>query len=259
MWGQRIKAIDAQAAAHQIIQLYSITKPEEIVIEDIAMARGVYVIEGPLSGAEARLIRDKENGLIRVNSNISLIEQKRSAIAHELGHWELHKDISQIDLYSEKGMPGYASSNPYEVEASIFASQLLMPIKLFRPRCESLTPTLNNLKQLAAEFNTTLTSTALRYVEESEYSCAVVFSKDGKVLWWKRSDSCREIWIEPGQKVSSNTLANKFFVDDTALEEKGRVPFASWVPDSKYRIEEISEQSIRLGRYVVVLTLLWID
>lgn len=60
------------------------------------MALGVLILEGPLDSADARLIRRGAHGLIRVKQDIPESGRKRFAIAHELGHWLLHRNLSQV-------------------------------------------------------------------------------------------------------------------------------------------------------------------
>jgi len=54
------------------------------------MARGVLVLEERLEGAEAHLLRTTGKGVMRVKAALPELGRKRFAIAHELGHWELH-------------------------------------------------------------------------------------------------------------------------------------------------------------------------
>lgn len=46
----------ARSAASGLVKRFAFTRPEEIIVEDIAMARGVFVVEGSLHGSEARLV-----------------------------------------------------------------------------------------------------------------------------------------------------------------------------------------------------------
>lgn len=260
MWDNKdeIREFSSKATAYNIVDLYSLTKPEDIILENIAMARGVFVIEGPLYGAEARLVRKGNQGIIRVKEDIPEVGRKRFAIAHELGHWELHKDISS-DVYSETTMKGYGP-NKIEIEANIFAAELLMPSKLFRPRCEAIVPKLQSIKRLADDFKTSLTSAAVRFVDETEHSCAVVFSDGGKVTWWRRSHSCEEIWFERRQDIKEGSLAWDCLHGMDAPQDGQRVPAEAWLHDPEnYAIDKVLEQSILLGGYSVILSLIWID
>lgn len=63
-------------------------------------------------------------------------DRQSFTIAHELGHWILHRDLflSQPDLYPI--LPRYADANradPLEKEANKFAANLLVPGHLLEP------------------------------------------------------------------------------------------------------------------------------
>ena len=85
--------IRGQGVAFKLAQQYGFSHPSEIDLESIAMDRGVLVVYGRLHGCEARLVRKgRSAGLIRVRDDIPAPGQKRFALAHDLGHWELHDE-----------------------------------------------------------------------------------------------------------------------------------------------------------------------
>ncbi len=142
----------AQGEAERLWELYSITKPDELCLEDLAFERGVLVTEGALEGMEACLIRNGNHGLIRVRKDIPEKGRKRFAIAHELGHWELHKDISQIFACTEKDFVAKYKGSLEEIEANYFAAALLMPTKFFEASMEDLPMSLETIDKLRAFF-----------------------------------------------------------------------------------------------------------
>lgn len=249
---------NARQTAAALVKRFAFTKPDEIVIEDIAMACGVLVVEGILKGSEARLVRKKDTGIIRVRADIPESGRKRFAVAHELGHWKLHSAISQLYLCSEADIRDYAGSAP-EVEANVFAGELLMPGILFRPMCRSSEPSLKLLKELAQTFATSLTSTAVRFVEESRENCIVVFSENGKVKWWRAKENSPETWIDAHQKIHQDSAAWECFRDGAMSTRMQRVPTESWFQDLRHRRRfEVYEQSMKMGMYPLVLSLLWV-
>lgn len=179
----------ARAEARRLWKTYGFMNPQDLVLEDLAYANGIVVMESRLDGAEARLIRNDTNGIIRVNQEITQLGRKRFAVAHEIGHWFLHARVSQVLACTAEDMVAkYKSSSP-EIEANYFASELLMPSALFRDRIRAQEPSLYLIEQLASEFATSLTAAAVRYVELRDDYCAVVFSEGGKIRWWRLSDS----------------------------------------------------------------------
>jgi len=251
--------INAQGTACEIVKSFGITSPDEIDLESIAMARGVLVMDAILKGAEARLVRNENKGIIRVSNETREVGKRRFSIAHELGHWELHPHVTQVDLYSDSNISSYWGSNE-EKEANAFASELLMPSYLFRPKCLDIAPNLKGINRLAEEFNTTLTSAVLRFIEETEWPCAVVFSEGGVIKWWKASKSCKEIYFQSKQEIQPYTLAWCYENGKEVPEDGERIEAELWLNErysSEY--EKIFEQSIKLGAYKTILTLLWLD
>ncbi|MCY4674360.1 MAG: ImmA/IrrE family metallo-endopeptidase [Bacteroidetes bacterium] len=57
-------------------------------------------------------------------------------IAHELGHWLLHKDLFENDPDKHVVLPRFSkpdTNDPLELEANTFAANLLVPDRLLRP------------------------------------------------------------------------------------------------------------------------------
>ena len=250
---------NARLAATRLLKELYISSPEEIRLEDIAMLNGVLVREGGIEGADARLLRSGDKGIIRVNSSIRELGRKRFAIAHELGHWKLHQGVSQYWDCSEQDMINYSGSS-IEVEANTFASELLMPARMFRPACRKSDPSIDFLRKLADDFSTSLTSTAVRYVEEVKESCIVVFSEQGKVKWWKGKDECSlSGWIDSGQRIDSESAAWDCLKDGVTITRMQKVPKTCWFQNLReYNNFEVYEQAMKLGNYPVILSLLWI-
>jgi Zn-dependent peptidase ImmA (M78 family) len=174
--------------AEEIIRNLQIREPAEIQVMEIAMERGAFVRERHLDGSEARLIRKGGLGIITVNSGIPEEGRKRFAIAHELGHFELHA-VSQLILCTEEDMYVWNENKAQEIEANEFAASILMPKDIFTQYFKRGQPNMEVVKDLAGKFTTTLTATALRYIQLSLEPCAVVISRDGIIKWYKKSTS----------------------------------------------------------------------
>ena len=81
-----------------------------------------------------------------------------------------------------------------ELEANEFASELLMPEKLFlnEAKDKKITPLL--IKQLAEKFKTSLTATVFRYMQLDLHPICLVFIENGIVKYWKKSEELR-VWF----------------------------------------------------------------
>jgi len=248
----------AEGEAEWLWRLYGLSKPDELVLEDIAFARGVVVTKGPLEKMEARLIRKGDKGLIRIRQDIPYVGQKRFAIAHELGHWELHKKDCQFFACTSDDMVASYKASKQEGEANIFAAGLLMPSGPFMEHANKKSFSFETIINLADYFITSLTATAIRYVDLSNDYYAIVCSEAGKVRWWRGSaDFENKFWITPGTKLSANTIASSFFSNSHNDSGAGAVDIDAWCDKGSYsESDSFIEESRFFERYNQVITLL---
>ncbi len=260
MFEPKPSKILAAGRAMQLWTLYGFRSPAELVIEDLALALGVLVLEAPLVKADARLIRKGPRGLVRVKHDIPEPGRKRFAVAHELGHWLLHKEQSQVNSCTDQNMViKYKASAP-EVEANYFAAELLMPEKLFTPRLRKSRPSFALIKILAQEFGTSLTATAIRCAEVTDDYWAVVVSEKGSVKWWRGSEKFEEcFWIEAGTPLSPNTVAGSVFQGESAPAGPVEVNRDEWAEcKGEYDHDVLIEEVFPLDTYDEILSLLYL-
>jgi Zn-dependent peptidase ImmA (M78 family) len=248
-------SIPSERAA-SIIQDLNIKYPSEIYIRDIAMSLGALVRERDLQGCEARLVRKGNMGIISVNAHIPEEGRKRFAIAHEIGHFILHRG-TQLILCNEDDMWLWKENKTQEIEANEFAANLLMPQEIFVRLIKQGQPTLDTISDLAKDFRTTMTAAALRYVSFSKEPCAIVFSKDGVIKWYRKSSSFN-FHVRVGEKLSFDTYAFDYFDGVKIPKEPESVPARAWLAGEINEESELFEQSLSLGSYGVVLSLLWV-
>jgi Zn-dependent peptidase ImmA (M78 family) len=242
-----------------ILRDLRIKEASEISIEDIAWTRGAIVIEDGLRGADARLVYTPgiRPAIIRVNATIHHLGRRRFAIAHELGHMELkHNPGAPTECGENQFMQWYKTQNDSEVEANVFAAELLMPEGMLRKQMDKTLPSLDVIEKLADQFQTTLTATAIRYIDLCDERCAIVLSTDGKIIWTRRSPEFHQ-WIAPGRKVSSWSGAIDFFKTGSVSGQMETVRRDAWIENASDR-QTIKEQSRALRSYNSVLSLLWI-
>jgi Zn-dependent peptidase ImmA (M78 family) len=242
--------------AEEIIKNLQIREPTEIQIIEIAMERGAFVKERHLDGSEARLIRKGGLGIITVNSGIPEEGRKRFAIAHELGHFELH-DVSQLVLCTEEDMYVWNENKAQEIEANEFAASILMPKDIFTQYFKRGQPNMEVVRDLAGKFTTTLTATALRYVQLSLEPCALVISRDGIIRWYKKSASF-DFHVKVGEKLSQNTYAFDFYDGIDLPDRPQKAAASAWLAGDIDEEAEVFEHSLAISSCGVVLSLLWI-
>jgi hypothetical protein len=250
-----INKMRAEGAAWKLTQDYCLDTPGPTPVEDIAMDHGVVCLEANLTGCLARLVRKGGRGIIRTKMSIREPGRKRFAIAHELGHWFLHEAESQYFICTAEQMREYKGS-PLEVEANIFASELLMPTFLFRPLAQDAAPCLDSISTLSGKFVTSLTATGMKFVDLNRHECVLVLSTDGKVTWSKQKGNRSGLRIEKGMTLHQDSLA-RYVAESPGKMGPTQVDPEVWIAQNWYgRQIEVTEESWKLDGYNSVLTLL---
>lgn len=249
----------AHQRAEDLISELRIADPSEIHVEDIAMTQGALVLEGGLSGAEARLTISPKISFIRVNSNIRELGRRRFGIAHEIGHLTLHRGHGAIEICSQDDLVLFASSQEKERQANAFAASLLMPQQMFAPRCNLTLPSLAAIGRVAQEFEVTLTAAAARFIEFCPHRCCLVVSKNGQIHYHRRTTDFG-YFLSPSTELRPLTYAADFYKGKGIPKGMHSVPADSWLDGPKLDTSKrIMEDSIAMPSYNAVLTLLWID
>lgn len=250
----------AIATAKAILHELSIINPAETDIADIAYLRGALVREAMMNNSEGRLIRSGSSGVITINTKIKELGKKRFAIAHELGHFEMHEKSNQFSNFNDQNFLEWYKTSSIEKEANIFAAELLMPSEQFKNTCKNQKPTIENVCQLAQFFNTTLTSTAIRIVDLGSYPSTLIVSEEGKIKWFVNSDDFPYKFIKIGQKVQKGSIAYDLFAGKKPTKSPDLVMSNIWLSENFGLPEDLLlyESSILLPSYKTVLSFIWV-
>jgi Zn-dependent peptidase ImmA (M78 family) len=258
------------AAANRLIDQLGINDISDLLrLEEIAWARGVLVTDDNLEGSEASIVISYTQGVITVSTAIQDQKRRRFSIAHELGHFELHRGNQELLICQNQDIQEALHkdlSNKLEKEANQFASELLMPKRFFAPLCLAEEPSLLYITSLANKFMTSLTATALKYIEFCNEPVAIIFSQHNKIQWFQGSadfDRLRDdlnFFIKWEGFLDPDTLTGKLSKDSNYPKKKTRTPASSWFTHGKYNKDAtIQEHSIAMPNHRAVLTLIWID
>jgi Zn-dependent peptidase ImmA (M78 family) len=249
------------AAASNIWSQYGLTDPADLVLEDLAMAMGIFVVDARLDSSAARLVRQGEYGLVRVSDAIRNSGQRRFAIAHEIGHFVMHQRVSQLLACTDADVQASYKSSAYEIEASIFAGGLLMPKEPFRKYAANRPPNSEVIAELSSRFDTSLTATALRYAETSKDYCAFVVSENDRIRWWRASDSFgnHDLWLDAKSQLPRCSPASQYHRDGRITLEPVEIDIEDWFGElSDVASDFVFEQAIPLPQYGQVVSMLWL-
>jgi Zn-dependent peptidase ImmA (M78 family) len=247
------KLIEAERMASALIEEFGICAPEHIRVRDIAFAKGAIVVEQKINRAAASIVKKGRHATIRI-SPTDTPERKRFSVAHELGHLLIGHIQSIQRVCSDADMMNWYD-NSQEAQANFFASELILPAKLLRKRCDIGNISFEPVKQIAKDFRVSLTATAIKFVRLCPEKCAVVYSANGKIKWFYKST---DWWpfIRKNQKLDSRTLAYDFFLGKPVESDPAELEADAWIESRG--LDEIVEHSIASPQYNFVLSLLWI-
>jgi len=176
--------INPVSRALNVLKDLKVTNLRNVDIEDIYALKGILYEETILVGSQARIVSTPHFSKITLNSTLTYRNQKRFAQAHELGHYELHRDrATKVICDNEKSFLDYHQKGSQEVEANEFASELLMPRKFFKEYVNNKPFNLDLIRDIADYFETSITSTAIKYTDFGHEYIGIVFSQDGKIKW----------------------------------------------------------------------------
>jgi hypothetical protein len=110
---------------------------------------------------------------------------------------------------------------------------------------------------LSDKFQTSLTAAALKCIEVTEDTCALVVSFDGVVRRYRPSRLWQYI-IPTGCKLGPGTLAKYLSEDSEERQKSGIVSALAWAMGNKHMEmgADLLEDSIFLPRYNIVLSIL---
>jgi Zn-dependent peptidase ImmA (M78 family) len=210
-------------AAKRVREAIGYEHPTDVEIEIVAFMRGALVRPCPAKGARANLMRLGDRGVIGVSEGLSL-EERRWAVAHELGHFEAHPDVSFESLCSSTDMlPTYKASGR-EPEANAFAAELLMPEDLFSPKCQEISEIeWRPIEGLAFEFTVSVMAAAIRFIHYTPTRTAIVCTKNSKVEWSTATESF-------GPKPKRGSPTHPLF--NPLIPSARDVPSVAWLEDS---------------------------
>jgi Zn-dependent peptidase ImmA (M78 family) len=250
--------IRAVAQATKLLEHYGIIQPEDIRLEDVAWDLGIEIETQRIAGAKAFLNRNGSAGIITLSDKISTEGERRFAVSHELGHWQLHSRLSQVFYCSEKDLQEYRNGGP-ELEANTFASELLIPRFMLSSKLISAEPSWEIIKELSLRFNVSLTAAAVRYADISRQSVVVVFSQGGQVTWWRRNERRHiRLWLESRQTVAEDSVMFDVATRGIPTTSLQQVPWESWFPDiNGHNDGELFEASGPVDEEGTLMSLLW--
>lgn len=257
------------SVAKSFLHKHGFAEITNIPMEIIVNGLGAMLIEEPIRNADGIIHFGNPLSLIKVNSEIKYEARKRFTIAHEIGHLLMHKDIEPH--FENTNTLNWFSDNEkqlkkgiQELEANEFAAELLMPDKVFHSEAvkQSFSPDL--LRHLADRFQTSITSTAFRYLDLSIHPICIFFISNGIVKYWKKSPDlnvyCKDITklSPPEDSVAQEYIDADYGFIYSGKEKTQEIVKSTWFRVNAYEIDsKFYEYCIPTKLYKTIISVVW--
>lgn len=187
----------------------------------------------------------------------------RFTIAHELGHYFIDEHRNALrsgKVPSHSSFTNFQSTNTVEKEADYFAASLLMPESRLKVDVNRRKFNFNLLDELSKKYQTSLSSTAIRFAEVGNHPIMIVFTKKNQVQWKWSSNDFPYSRLRNGNQVPENTVAGDFYstrkIDIGTTEVIADDWFDVW--DKRYN-QKFYEYCIPAPNHDCTLSIIWED
>lgn len=266
------RATNSHIKAQQLLENCGLDEITDLEMDLFVSGLDAMLLEEELTNCDGKIIFGNSKTVIKVNSNIQFDQRRRFIIAHEIGHLIMHRNMQlPEDTFSVfniiAGMENALKNGLQELEANEFASELLMPEKLFLKEAigKKFSPQL--IKQLSERFKTSLSATLFRYLQFKQlHPICLVFIEKGKVKYWKKSDDLK-VWMEdyirlapPYDSVATEYISKNYeFL--YKLDAKAQIINKStWFKLGKYDDDtDFYEYCIPTKNHQTILSVIWED
>ena len=216
------------------------------------------------TGVSGMLLRHGNSFGILYSTDIPSEGFQRFSISHELGHYFLDGHIDHV--LPKDGVhashAGFVSADPYEQEADNFAVGLLMPTGPFKRLMRRASLGLADIEAAAESCCTSLTATAIRYVELADDAVAIIVSTGRTIDYCIMSEAMKSLpdlsWLKKGSPVPANTETERFNAEIERVlhgeHATNELDVLDWLGGK--RSVSVTEEVVGLGRYGKTLTVL---
>jgi len=249
-------------AAQKVYTDLFIQNPNDLDIEGIVNLNGSFYQEKSMADADGRIIFKGNNTIITINADIAYAPKKRFVMAHELGHLLLHKNVVPVFNCTEAAFMQWYEQSSFETQANEFAAELLMPQNLFIEQARKIKKfDFNTILTLAKYFQTSVTSTIIKFISASTYPMAVVYSTNGKINWQAFTNDFifKRFIKKKGEIIPKDTVAHDILNGKAKPQEKEPILANYWftVFDSQRDIY-LYEECFPVPSQNGLISLLWV-
>ena len=235
--------------------------PSDFTLDVVADSLGISIKEVPIKGSEGRIMRNGDHGIISINSGIEYQPSRNFIIAHEIGHFVLHKEL-MICSDTQRTLSEWHKKGPQEAEANLFASELLMPTNQYRFKVNGKRMSLSLIGEVSSFFQVSKLSAFLKYIDHGNFPVMIIYMENGLVKWKKCSNDFPLKYLPFNSNVPPYTVAGDYFYHNNFESEPEQVDAIEWFPEDS-RIKFNKDMKLWEQCYSVsangIVSCLWTD
>lgn len=192
------------------------------------------IVGEDLPGFEGALVAnaDKTKWKIIYNSGVRSRGRIRFTLAHEFGHYLLHRSHQNAFNCSQRDMEEWnAEEREIETEADGFASTLLMPLDDFRRQVGRERISFELLSHLSDRYGVSLTAAALRWIDIAERRAVLVAIRDDHLLWARSNQAAFKSGAFFATRKRTNAVPHESLAHSCHGEivlQEGSLPARTW-------------------------------
>jgi Zn-dependent peptidase ImmA (M78 family) len=246
-------------AAKKIMSESGIENTVSFPLKDMVRGYGATIIEKPLQNAEGRIVFGSEKrAIITINSDIMFESKKRFVLAHEFGHFIMHRNYFVNHNDDELTLNSYKKGEQ-ETEANEFASEILMPEGLFQKSIKNKKFSFKLIKELSEEFQTSLTASIFRFIDLGNTPIAVVYSEKGIVKYFRKSNEFyHKVKDLIKLQVPEYSVAKEYLDDNKIYDKEQDIKKSDWLELKNYEEDsDFYEFCVITKPFNSILSVIW--
>lgn len=215
--------------------------------------------QGGFEGAMVRVPQTANEWGILYNTAIKSPGRINFTLAHELGHYLLHRmDLAEgkIECKRQDMFRWDSEHGRREAEANEFASYLLMPRNVFENLIKGEEISLHLMQGAADHFNVSLTAILLKWLQFTTKRAMLVVGDNGYVKWVWSSERLRKsgVYLQPKKDLIELPAHSLAVRRDTTIDGMTGIMHkaGTWLQFK----EDIREMTVVADTYEMTITLL---
>lgn len=218
-----------RAYANGVIKKYHLIHPLDVSNFVSMLGFNVKFIDTGKSDAYTLIYKGKK--LILLNKNSNSKGRINFTLAHELGHYFIPEHLDALYQCNVNEFMSSQNLNNTDVEreADLFASELLLPNKLYEKGCN--VSNLEDIVRTSSRYSVSIPVAAIRMIENTYDAVCFMYFENSRIKWYISSESFKqqvELKDVKGSSIPKFSLLNDC-IENGKISSEGKIPAFTWI------------------------------